>query len=95
MAHINRKEYFIIFVMLALLTALEVGVVYIPGIGKVPLVTALCGLAIAKAALVGLYFMHLKYETKVMKLTVVIPLAVMPIIYAAVLITEAQWRILR
>src|SRR5438034_8598333 len=50
--HATRKEYMVIFVLLALLTALEIGVVYVHA-PLAPLVTALVGLAITKAALVG------------------------------------------
>jgi len=91
MAHVNRKEYWIIFFALAALTVLEVGIVYVPGIGKGALFAALCGLALAKATLVGLFYMHLKHETRILRLTVGIPLAV-PVFYAFVLIAEAAWR---
>ena len=91
MSHVNRKEYMVIFVVLAVLTALEVGVVLVPGIGKIPLGLALVGMAITKATLVGLFYMHLKFETKIMKLTVAIPMAI-PAFYAVVLLTEAAWR---
>jgi cytochrome c oxidase subunit 4 len=93
MSHVNRKEYMVIFVLLAVLTAIEVGVVYIPNIGKVELVLALIGLAVTKAAMVGLFYMHLKHETKWLKLTVAIPMAT-PAFYAVVLIAEAAWRYL-
>ena len=90
MAHVNRKEYGIIFGALTLLTALEVGVVYMH-VAHTALVIALVSLALVKAGLVGLFFMHLKYDTKVMKLTVLIPMT-FPAIYAFVLIAEAAWR---
>jgi cytochrome c oxidase subunit IV len=90
MAHINRKQYWLIFGLLAFLTALEVGIVK-TGIAKTPMVLALIGLAITKAALVGLYFMHLKWETKPIKLSVVIPMTA-PALYAVVLMADAAWR---
>ena len=93
MAHVNRKEYWFIFTALAVLTALEVGIVYIPGVAKAALVSALIALAVVKAGLVGLFFMHLRYETAVLKATVIIPLMV-PAFYAVVLIGEASWRLL-
>ena len=93
MAHVDRKEYVKIFAALTALTVLEVGVVYVPGISKTLLVSALVLLALTKAALVGLFFMHLKHETKSMKLTVMLPFAA-PAVYAFVLITEAAWRLL-
>ena len=91
--HVNRKQYWVIFVYLLVLTVLEVGIVYIPGINKVLLVSALILLAITKATLVGLFYMHLKHETKILKLTVAIPMA-SPALYAFVLIAEAGWRLL-
>ncbi len=87
------KEYLIIFVILAVLTLLEVVLAQM-GIAKHLLAVALVGLALTKAAIVALYYMHLKSETKVLKLTVAIPLAA-PTIYAIVLMTEAAWRLTR
>jgi caa(3)-type oxidase subunit IV len=51
----------------------------------------LIGLAVTKAACVGLYYMHLKHETRALRLTVALPLAAPPF-YALVLIGEAAWR---
>jgi len=90
----NRKEYMVIFLVLFVLTVLEVAVAQVPGISKTLLALALVSMAIAKAAFVGLYYMHLKHETNVMKLTVAIPLAT-PAVYAIVLIAEATWRLTR
>jgi cytochrome c oxidase subunit 4 len=92
MAHVNRKEYWVVFLVLFILTVLEVAVVYIPGIRKGLLVSALVALAVAKAVCVALFYMHLKHETKIMKLTVLIPMAT-PALYAIVLILEAAWRL--
>ena len=91
MAHINRREYWIIFGWLTVLTVLEVGLVYVPGIPKVPMVVALIFLALTKAALVGLFFMHLRHETLILRLNIAIPMAV-PMFYALVLVSEAVWR---
>ena len=54
--HVDRKEYWFIFGMLSMLTALEVAVVYVPGIAKGLLISALTLMALAKAGLVGLFF---------------------------------------
>jgi len=40
---------------------------------------------------VALFFMHLKWETRVLRATVVVPLS-LPVIYALILISEAAWR---
>ncbi len=89
----NRKEYWVIFGVLFALTVLEVIVAQVPGIGKTSLVLALVMLALVKAICVALFYMHLKHETKFLKITVAIPLA-MPALYAVVLIAEAMWRML-
>jgi cytochrome c oxidase subunit 4 len=91
MAHVDRKQYVIIFVLLGVLTALEIGVTQVPAIGFTGMVIALIGLAITKAGIVGLYYMHLKYETRVLKLTIAIPMAT-PAVYALVLIAEGMYR---
>jgi cytochrome c oxidase subunit 4 len=90
----NRKEYLVIFVVLFVLTVLEVAVAQVPGISKNMMALALVALAVTKAAFVGLYYMHLKHETRILKLTVAIPLAT-PAVYALVLIAEAAWRLTR
>ena len=93
MAHVDRKQIWVIFVWLAVLTILEVGVVYLKGtIGTFGVGTALVGMALVKATLVGLFYMHLRHETSVLRFTVALPLA-MPLIYALVLIVEAAWRL--
>jgi len=90
MSHINRKEYWTIFGALFALTILEVGVVYMK-IPSTPLFIALSGLAIVKATLVGLFFMHLKHETKILRRSVAIPMSI-PAFYALILIAEGAWR---
>jgi cytochrome c oxidase subunit 4 len=89
----NIKEYMVIFALLAFLTALEVAVTKFD-IAHHLMTVALIGLALTKAAIVALYYMHLKHETRVLKLTVALPMAA-PTIYALVLISEAAWRLTR
>src|SRR5579863_10219095 len=91
---VDRRQYMVIFVVLGVLTALEIGVAKLPGISRTLVGIGLIGLAVTKAACVGLYYMHLNHETKVLKLTVAIPMAT-PAVYALVLITEAAWRLTR
>ena len=90
----NITEYMVIFAVLTALTVLEVVIAQIPGISRKLLAVALVGLAVTKAGIVGLYYMHLKSETRVLKLTVALPLAA-PTIYALVLMAEAAWRLAR
>ena len=91
MAHASRKQYLAIFGTLAVLTALEVAVTKVPGISHRLMASALILMALGKAGLVALFFMHLRSDTKVMKMTVLLPFA-FPALYAFVLIAEAAWR---
>jgi caa(3)-type oxidase subunit IV len=56
-----QQTYVGVFGALAVLTALEVGVTYLP----VPRIPILVPLALIKAALVALFYMHLKYDRRV------------------------------
>lgn len=53
-----------IFIWLVVLTAIEIGLVYL-NLPKALLATALILSAMMKAALVAVYFMHLKFEGKI------------------------------
>ncbi len=86
----HARQYLIIFAVLAALTALEVGVAYVTGHRRAVMAT-LFALALVKAACVALFFMHLKWEARLLRIIVVIPLA-LPVVYALVLITESIWR---
>ena len=88
----NRRQYWYIWLYLLVLTFVEVGVASVPGLAWSLVVSALVLLAVVKAALVGLFYMHLVHETNVLKWTVAIPMAV-PVLYAVVLIAEARWRL--
>lgn len=55
--------YMAVFVWLGVLTILEVGVTYL-SLDRFVMIGILSILAVAKAGLVALYFMHLKFETR-------------------------------
>jgi len=57
----TRPNYVGVFGVLAVLTAIELGVTYLP----VPRILFLIPLAIIKAALVALFYMHLKIDRRV------------------------------
>src|SRR5262247_1437141 len=60
-----EPNYVAIFIWLAILTAVEVIAVYLP-LTRLALAAILVALAFSKAALVALYFMHLKFERRTM-----------------------------
>ncbi|HEX9872044.1 MAG TPA: cytochrome C oxidase subunit IV family protein [Candidatus Tectomicrobia bacterium] len=68
----TEPNYMAIFYWLAALTAVEVGVIYLP-LTKLAMAAILVVLAFTKAALVALYFMHLKFERRTMLLVAVTP----------------------
>jgi caa(3)-type oxidase subunit IV len=85
------RFYLQVFAVLCVLTAAEIGVVYVPGIARGLLIAALTLMALAKAALVLIYFMHLGEESRGLKLTVLIPFA-LPAMFALALMADAVWR---
>ena len=83
----SKKEYIVIFFVLTVLTGIEVALKYIPRPRGV-MIGFLIALALAKATIVALFYMHLKSETRSLKLVVGIPL-MFPALYAVVLIIES------
>jgi cytochrome c oxidase subunit 4 len=75
MAEHKHPNYMAIFYYLAILTAVELGVIFMP-IHKFYIAVLLCVFAVWKAALVAMYFMHLKLETRTLGLIAVTPLAI-------------------
>jgi len=57
----KEPNYIGVFWWLLILTIIEIGVIYTP-LTKLVIAILLVSLAISKAALVALYFMHLKFE---------------------------------
>ena len=70
-AHAHHN-YIKIFIILSVLTAVEIGVTFL-GLPRTLLVALLVALAVWKAALVALHFMHLKIEKKTLTIVAVIP----------------------
>lgn len=59
--HKSHPNYLLVFLSLAVLTALEVGITYVPQLPQAP---TLLALSVFKALLVIMYFMHLRYDSK-------------------------------
>lgn len=86
----HKKEYLFIFVVLAVLTAIEIWVAEVKGISKFGKGSALTFLAVGKAFLVAFYYMHLKEETKWLRFIAAVPMAAA--VYATVLCLEAIYK---
>jgi cytochrome c oxidase subunit 4 len=68
----SEPNYMAVFYWLAALTAIEVGVTFLPLL-KLAIGIILVVLAFTKAALVALYFMHLKFERKTLAVVALTP----------------------
>jgi cytochrome c oxidase subunit 4 len=66
----SRSTYVMVFIALAVLTAIEVTVTYLP----IPRIPVLIPLAIIKAGLVALFYMHLRFDKKVFSVVFVMGL---------------------
>jgi cytochrome c oxidase subunit 4 len=89
--HVPRKQYWFIFVLLFAFTMLEVGLVYLPlSWGK--MVSGLCGMALVKAYMVAIFYMHLGQETMTLRFMALLPMLV-PGFYAVILCMEGAARL--
>lgn len=80
----KQPNYMAVFAGLAALTALELGVAFV-GFSQIMTIIILVGLAIWKALLVALYYMHLRFEPPRLIMMVLIPIPLALILVLAVL----------
>lgn len=64
-AHARRSTYWLVAVVLAVITLLEVAVFYVPALRAI-IVPVLLTLSAAKFALVAAFFMHLRYDRPIL-----------------------------
>ncbi len=69
----KAPNYLAIFWWLLALTILEIAVIYTP-LARLVIGILLVGLALSKASLVALYFMHLKFEPRTLGVIALTPL---------------------
>jgi len=68
----SLPAYWKVFIALAVLTLVEVWAATAPA-SKVLIASALIALAVSKAALVAMYYMHLRYDRKLLSYVAVAP----------------------
>jgi len=83
-AHPGAREYLGVATLLAVLTALEVAVYYVRSMRPV-LVPVLLSLSALKFGLVVLFYMHLRFDSRLFSWLFVIPLCVAAIVVVALL----------
>jgi len=84
----KHPNYMAIFYLLAVLTVGEIAVVFLPhyvGISKFAVGVFLCAFALVKAALVAMYFMHLKFEARTLGLIALTPLTIATLLVFVIL----------
>ena len=85
----KHPPYMAIFVALAVLTVGELFVAFLPW-QKMTLILILIFLAVWKALMVALYFMHLRFEKSPLRILAAAPLPLTVVIVLAV-ISEFRW----
>jgi len=81
----QEPNYMAVFYALAVLTALEIGVAYMKVLPLLVMGLALIILALVKAFLVGMYFMHLKFEKRTLGIIALTPLILCTLLIIALL----------
>ena len=88
-AHLSARHYAIVWAVLVMLTGLTVGVSFLD-MKKFVVFTAVA-IATAKASLVLLYFMHVRYESRAIKYFVVVALGALAI-FLALMFSDIVYR---
>jgi len=83
--HTTVKTYIQVAIVLAIITALEVATLYVPGIPNPVLVISLLAMSAVKFYLVVGFFMHLKSDHQIMRALFVGPLIIAIAIILAVM----------
>ena len=89
-AHRKHPPYLLIWLYLALLTAAELGLAFQLPVSRNLKLILLLFLAVWKALLVAMFFMHLKFERWNLRLLFIVPLPLAAILILAA-ITEKIW----
>ena len=83
--HASVQTYIRVAVVLAILTAIEIGALYVPGLPSRVLVTLILIFGTLKFALVVAFFMHLRYDNKLLTVLFVGPLIIAVAIILAIM----------
>ncbi len=78
-------SYYLIWLYLFILTMAEVGVAFLSALPKSVIVIALLVMAVWKALLVALYYMHLRFEPNRLRIVAIAPLPAVAIMILAIM----------
>jgi len=92
-SHTSIKTYLLVFFWLCVFTAIEVGLTYID-MSRSLLACLLIGTSLVKASLVAVFFMHLKFEGKLIYFVILLPgvIAIMYVLFLFPDIVVGYWR---
>ena len=84
--HPDSAHYVWIALILGAVTAVEVGLYYTP-LSGLPLVSILMGLAVVKFGMVAAYFMHLRFDSRLLRRVFMTGVILAGFLYSLVLFT--------
>jgi cytochrome c oxidase subunit 4 len=89
--HPTDRQYVIIGLILAVITALEVGTYFIEEASTTFLVATLFPMMILKFAIVCAYFMHLRFDNPIFRRVFVFGVILAVVVYAGILMTVMEF----
>lgn len=89
---VERKgpNYYLVWLYLLILTVVEVGIAFVSQLPETWLILILLFLALWKAALVAMYYMHLKFEPPRLVVMVLAPIPLAILITVTVVMMEIR-----
>jgi caa(3)-type oxidase subunit IV len=87
--HVKWTKYVVVAVVLAVITGLEIFLALAHILPQDLTTIVLIGFTLAKAALVMMFYMHLKYDTKWYSIMLTFPLFMVVVLFAVVIIASA------
>jgi caa(3)-type oxidase subunit IV len=92
--HVKWTKYVTVAVVLAVITGVEVFLALSHVLPAQLTTVLLIAFTLSKAALVMLFYMHLKYDAKWYSLALVFPLFMVVVLFGVVLVAAANWNIM-
>ena len=92
--HVKWTKYVTVAVVLAVVTSVEIFLALSHILPASLTTVLLIAFTLSKAALVMLFYMHLKYDTRWYSLALVFPLFMVVVLFIVVLIAAANWNVI-
>ena len=84
----KKPNYYLVWLYLLILTIAEVGVAFVSHLPDAWLILILLFLAVWKAALVAMYYMHLKNDSKLFSGVFVFPIIIAAVIIVGLIVLQ-------